>query len=170
MEKVMRWGRRMQIVSIALAALIPAAFLYVLWSHSLGDLVPLPTSVRLDPASLSTGDRLLVGLLGLPKPIVYLICLWCLYRLFGLYRRGVVFEREATRWLIRVGYALIAFDFAAMMQAALAGPVLTLAGVTPPFLSIQLRISYLIIGLFVLVIAHVMDIARAINEEQQLTI
>jgi hypothetical protein len=65
---------------------------------------------------------------------------------------------------------LIAADIVAMLQNALTGPLLTLLDLTPRHMAIPIQTSMLIIGFFVMLIAHVMKLACEVDERDRLTI
>ncbi len=78
--------------------------------------------------------------------------------------------RWRQRRLRQIGWALIAVDIADMLQRFLTGPVLYWFGAGEPRLAVAVVFSMAIVGLFILVIAQVMDIGRELQEADKLTI
>ena len=81
-----------------------------------------------------------------------------------------MFEARNVRRLGHLGWALIGIDLADMAQRLIAGPLLTHLGATEPFFSLGLGLGLSIVGLFVIVIARVMDLGRELKEFESLAI
>ena len=64
----------------------------------------------------------------------------------------------------------IAIDVAAMVQKALTGPVLTAFRITEGHISLTLEVAFLTVGLFIVLVARVMDLGRELKEQDSLVI
>ena len=160
----MRW----LIGGILLAA--PLIFAAMVATGGLAGLLPLPLGTEPDLSAVGPLGFAAVTAVAALKPAAFLVAFGFLYRLFGLYRRGLVFEAENVACLSRIGWSLVAVDVVAAVQQALTGPVLTAFGATQGFVSIGLGLSYAVIGFFLLVLARVMDLGRVLKEQDALTI
>lgn len=67
------------------------------------------------------------------------------------------------------GYGLIAIDFARTAQSVIAGPVLTAICATESYCAVDLQVSMLAVGLFVVLVRQVMDMGRELHERDRLT-
>lgn len=79
---------------------------------------------------LDAGSRALGALANLPESLLTLYALLCLWRLFGGYLRGNVFEEAAVRHLRRLGQSVMAM--ALMMPLTQTATVLALTWGNPP--------------------------------------
>lgn len=91
-----------------------------------------------------------------------LLAFWELRGLFALYSRGIVFARENTAHLKRVGLWLVVYPFAKVA----ANMIFRAAGGTDKAWFHMELIYALVTGLIVFVIAHVMEFGHAIEEEK----
>ena len=164
------WGKRLKRLIILLACTVPFALLLALRLGAFVAVLHLPDNIRIDAHALSASDWITIALLGAIQPLAFLPILWCLYRLFSAYEKGVVFSLRNTQLIKYCGVWLIAVDAARLLQGVLIGPVLSHAGITQPFISIQLGLSYSIIGLFIYLVSKIMGLAQAMKEERDLTI
>ena len=169
-RQIRSWGRRLKRVTLAMLCLVPVAFFFALRWADLDTLLHLPESVRIDRHGLSAADWLVVASLSLIRPLAFVPILWWLYRLFASFETGVVFSLHNARLIKYCGLMLIGVDALAIVQGMLIGPVLSQAGVTTPFFSIEVALSYSIVGLFIYLVSMIMGLAQAIREEQDLTI
>lgn len=166
-------GRRFQRLTLALILLTPCAFAYAVWTFGPMALLRPAQGIRVDPSALNAlthlGSLVLLGI-GSLVPLLWLTVLGLLYRLFGLYARGAVFELENIRLIRWCGIALVLIDAARIVQSMLLGPVLGALGVAPAYFLIELQASVAVVGLFILLIGQVMGVARALEESDRLTI
>lgn len=173
LESVAALGRRSQQLTLALILITPFAFAYVVWAFGPMALLRMPEGVPVDAAALAAllalGSLALLGI-GAIVPLLWLAVLGLLYRLFGRYARGEVFGLENIRLIRRCGIVLVLIDIARMLQSLLPGLVLGAFGVAPSRVVIELQISVAIIGLFIVLIGHVMAVARELEESDRLTI
>jgi len=130
----------------------------------------MPQGISLDTTRISGMGLLAVIALGSIKPVVYMVAFWLLYKLLGLYREGIVFTADNVAAIRKIGWALVSIDIAGMVQTLVTGPVLTIFHISPSHISARLEIGFLIVGLFVVLIAYVMDIGRELKEQDSLVI
>lgn len=118
-----------------------------------------PGSVKISDVPL--GSRL-IGFIPLTLIQGALIAaFYCLHRLFGAYRRGLVFAEEPTRWMRRAGAALILFALApGLMQ-----PLVQAAGLMDRNWLHGHTIAALLVGGALFVLASVITLGREIEEE-----
>jgi hypothetical protein len=86
---------------------------------------------------------------------------YCLHRLFGAYRRGIVFAEETTRWMRRAGALLIVFALA----PGLLQPLVRAAGLMDRAWLHGHTIAALLIGGALFVLASVIALGRDIEKE-----
>ncbi len=170
MDKVQRAGRQLQRFTLLIILLTPVAFAATAMLNGPLGLVRVPAEVVADSARTTMPGLLAVLAVGMLTPATYLLGLWFLFRLFGLYAKGIVFAEENVLTIRRAGYVLIAIDIVRALQSALTGPVLTAIGVTEGFLTIELQVSMLTVGLFVVLVSRIMDMGRELYENDQLTV
>lgn len=173
LDPVETLGRRFRRLTLALIFITPCAFGYAVWRFGPLALLRPAQGVPVDAAALDAlpalGSLALLGI-GSLVPLLWLAVLGLLYRLFGLYARGEVFGLENIRLIRRCGIALVLIDVARIAQSMLLGPVLGALGVAPAHFAIELQASVAIIGLFIVLIGHVMAVARELEESDRLTI
>jgi len=169
-EKLKTTSRRLQIVAFILIILTPCAVALNAVNGAWAELLNMPQGISLDETQISGMSLLVVLALGLIKPVVYMIAFWFLYKLLGLYREGIIFTAENVAAIRRIGWAVASIDIAGMIQTLVTGPVLTLLEISSGYLAARLEVGYLIIGLFVVLIAYVMDMGRELKEQDNLVI
>ena len=104
------------------------------------------------------------------KPAAFIPVLYFLYKLFALCQEGRVFTSENIKFIRYTGFSLMAIDLIFILQSALTGPVLSWLGAVEPYFSLDLAISYLIIGLFVELISRVMNLGCQLQDYQDLIV
>lgn len=168
-EQVRRISRRMRYLIFGL--LIGAPFLFAIIAHwkGLAYMLRLPPDA-VDVTALTTIEHAVVVAIGALRPMAVWLALWPLLHLFRLFEQGSIFEAENLRRLRQFGWALIAIDGADMLQRFLTGPVLYWFGAGEPRIAVAVVFSMAMVGMFVLVIARVMDIGRELKESDELTI
>ncbi len=170
MEKLLTTSTRLQIAVLVLLALVPCAVGFSAFAAAWHQLLNLPPDIRIDASRISGLNILAVVAVGSIKPAAYMVAFWRLYRLLGLYREGIVFTAANVAAIRRIGWALVGIDVAAMVQTLVAGPVLTILGITERHISVGFEAAFLAVGLFVVLIAHVMDLGRELKERDSLVI
>ena len=138
--------------------------------NGIAALLTVPKNVTVDLSMVSSFSLTVVYMLAAIKPAAFIPVLYSLYRLFALYQEGRVFTPENIKFIRRIGFSLMAIDLIFILQSALTGPVLSWLGAVKPYFSLDLAISYLIIGLFVELISRVMDMGRQLKEYQDLIV
>lgn len=88
---------------------------------------------------------------------------YSLHRLFGAYRRGIVFAEQPIRWMRRAGALLIAFAVA----PGLFQPLVRAAGLMDRAWLHGHTIAALLIGAALFVLANVISLGREIEKETQ---
>ncbi len=170
MDKLKKASTRLQIVVITLVVLTPCAMALGLVTGSWADLLNIPPGIALDASRISGVGLVAVIAVASIKPAAYMVAFWFLYRLLGLYREGAVFTAANVAAIRRIGWALVGIDAAAMVQILVTGPVLTVFGITDGHVSVTLKVAFLTVGLFIVLVAHVMDLGRELKEQDSLVI
>ncbi len=170
MEKLKKTSTRLQIVVFVLIILTPCAVALNAVTGAWAELLNIPQGIVLDASRISGVGLLVVLALGLIKPAVYMIAFWFLYKLLGLYREGIIFTAENVAAIRRIGWAIVSIDIAGMLQTLIAGPILTFYEISSGYLAARLEVGFLIIGLFVVLIAYVMDMGCELKEQDNLVI
>lgn len=170
MEKLKITSTRLQIVVFILIILTPCAVALNAGTGAWAELLNVPQGITLDTTQIVGLGLLAVLVLGSIKPIVYMIAFWFLYKLLGLYREGIIFTAQNVAAIRRIGWAIASIDIAGMLQTLITGPVLTFYEISSAYLAARLEVGYLIIGLFVVLIAYVMDMGRELKEQDSLVI
>jgi len=106
----------------------------------------------------------------IPSLLIYL----SLFKLFGLYKRGLVFTVENIQCIKNIGTVLLGWIALKLLYPLLVTGVLRLSGASDT-LSIYMSLGsdelrYLLIGLVIYVIAWVMSEATSLHQEQELVI
>jgi hypothetical protein len=168
-ERLRKISRRMRLLILALIVASPFVFALVVQLKGVAYMLRWPSGT-IDVAALSTSELTLVIAIGALRPAVVWLALWPLLDLFRLFERGLIFEAANLKSLRQLGWILIGVDLADMVQRAITGPVLSLFGAAEPFIALGVVFNMAIVGLFILVIAQVMDIGRELKEADELTI
>jgi len=170
LDRIKRYGRVLSLFTLGLLWLTPVVpVVLVLWRGPLA-LVSIPHDIDVNMAALSFPSALAIVGVGLLTPLTFLVGFLFLYRLFTLYARGVVFSESNVTAIRRCGYVLMAVDGVRIVQSALTGPVLTALGAVKGYLTVQIGISTLVIGLAIVLISHIMSLGCKIYESDRLTI
>ena len=166
--KRLSWKLRLFTLTILISTWI--IFALVIKYNGISTLLTVPENITVDLTTLSASSLALVYLLAAMKPAAFIPVLCFLYRLFVLCHEGRVFTQEIIKIIRRIGFSLMAIDFIFILQSALTGPVLGRLGAIEPYFSVDFAISYLIIGLFVELISRLMDLARQLQDYQDLIV
>jgi hypothetical protein len=169
-QRLAQIGARMRAVTVCLMLAVPVVFVMVAVLDGFVSLLPVPREIAVDLSGQSFGGVAAVTGLAALKPAVFLLALWLLQDLFGLYRRGRVFDARNVRRVRQLGWALIGIDLADLVQRLGVGPLLSQLGASEPFLTVGIGLSLSIIGVFVIVIARIMDLGRELKEFEELAI
>ncbi|MDF2412258.1 DUF2975 domain-containing protein [Aeromonas sp. 1HA1] len=121
---------------------------------------------------LGLGTRLLATLVMLLPDLVFMLMLWQLRQLFRSYRHGLLFTFEQIRRYRQIGLLLCTAFMVDLIHTSLLDAALTISG--PKVLgTISLSTSdfrALLAGFIVLALALVMNEAKQLADEQQLTV
>ena len=170
MDQLKTTSKRLQGLVLLFIVLTPCA---VVLSAVMGEweqVVGLPAGISLDETRIHGVAMIAVFGVGLIKPIAFMVAFWFLYRLLGVYRRGIIFTAANVGAIRKIGWALMAIDVASMFRTTLAGPVLTFFDITQGYISVGLEAGYLTVGMFVVLVARVMDLGRELKEQDDLVI
>ena len=163
-------SKRLQIAVLVLIALTPVAVCATILTGAWADLLRLPAVIELDASRITGFALIAVIVLGSIKPAAILFAFWRLYRLLGLYREGTVFTAGNVAAIRKIGWALVTIDIAGMAQTIATGPALSLFGVVQRHISLRPELAFLTVGLFVVLVAHVMELGRELKEQDSLVI
>lgn len=170
MDEVKRAGRQLEWVVTILLVISPVIYVAVFFWRGPDALLAIPETVRLEranPGALATVAMLLVGAL---TPLAYWLAFYFLRALAGRYAQGKVFTPAAIADLRRIGLLLLATDFVHALQTAVTGPILSALGLVPGYVSVELRLGMSVVGLFIILVGRVMELAAELDEQQRLTI
>lgn|GEM_PF-6275769 len=170
MEKLKTTSARLQSLALIFFILTPGVIALEAGTGAWAELLNMPQGIALDTTSITGGGLLAVLALGSIKPLVYMVAFYWLYRLLGLYRKGIIFTGDNVSVIRKVGWAIISIDIASMIQTVIAGPVLTFFDITSGHISVRLEVAFLIIGSFVILISYVMDMGCELKEQDSLVI
>ena len=163
-------SKRLRIMTLIVLIGTWVVFALVAKLNGIAALLTVPKNVTVDLSMVSSFSLIMVYMLAAIKPAAFIPLLYSLYKLFALYQEGRVFTPENIKFIRRIGFSLMAIDLIFILQSALTGPVLSWLGIVKPYFSLDLAISYLIIGLFVELISRVMDMGRQLKEYQDLIV
>jgi len=163
-------SRRLQMVVFILIVLTPCAVVLNAITGAWAELLNLPQGISLDVARISGLNLLVVLVLGSIKPVVYMVAFWFLYKLLGLYHQGIIFTARNVAEIRKIGWSIASIDIAGMIQTLITGPVLMAFEINSGYLAARIEAGYLIIGLFIVLIAYVMDMGRELTEQDKLVI
>ncbi len=170
MDRLAITSRNLQLLVLALLVLTPVAVTLAVGMGAWVDLLRVPPSIPLDTDRITGTALLAVVAVASIKPAAYMLAFWFLYELLRLYRDGIIFS-AANVWAIRkIGWALVGVDIAGAVQSLLTGPVLTVFDISQRHISLGFDVAILTIGLFIVLIARVMDLGRELKEQDSLVI
>lgn len=171
LPRIRRISAIMRTLCTAATALIPITVI-VMWAsfEYWGPSHPEIASIPEVPDHLPLTTRLLAGAIGLAQASIAVFAVWRLRRLFSLYADGLIFTAANTRCMRHFAAAVFAFAIAKPITGALLSVVLTMNN--PPghrqlaITAGSSELTTLFIGGVFLIIAWIMDEARAMAEEQ----
>lgn len=170
MEKLKRTSTRLQLLVLAFFILTPCAVALNVMTGAWAELLNMPQGIPLNSQHISGTGLLAVIGLGSIKPVAYMVAFILLHKLLGLYKMGIIFTAENVAAIRKIGWALVSVDIAGMLQTLITGPVLTFFSITPGHISVRLEVGFLIVGLFIVLTAYVMDMGRELKEQDSLVI
>ena len=115
------------------------------------------------------------AILGLAKLIPYILNYYFIFRLFGLYKTGVIFTYANTRCLKYIGATLIGWIFLNLFYPLLVVLVIRFTDASQTINSVNFilglqDLTYLLMGLVIYVIAWIMNEAIELKQQQELVI
>jgi len=114
------------------------------------------------------------AILGSAELIPYVFIYFFVYRLFGLYQKGVVFTAANIQCLKYLGATLLGWILLNLLYPLLVTMVIRLSGASETlkfYLNLGTQeLTYLLIGLVIYVIAWIMKEAINLKQEQELVI
>ena len=170
LERVKVLGTRLKWLTLTLIILTPMVIVALLIVEGPFALTPVSRKIQMFPEMLTWHRGSIVILISLLTPACYLLGYYYIYKLFDLYSKGQVFETANILLIRKAGWILIAIDIVYMIQKIISGPVFSLLGVTERHITIELRFSMLVVGIFVVLVSRVMEMGRELYKQDQLTI
>jgi hypothetical protein len=170
MDRIRLISKRLQVGVLIIMALIPGLIALYAMSGMWTELLDVPLSIPLDTSKVYGARMLFMVTLASIKPAANMIALWFLYKLLGLYRRGIIFTAKNVAAIRRIGWALASINIAGIIQTLITGPVLTFYDITPSHMTIPIEIDFLVVGIFIVLVSHVMDMGRELQEHENLVI
>jgi len=169
-DKLKVTSTRLQVLALVFFILTPCVVALNVVTGAWAELLNMPQGISLDSQQITGTGLLVVLVLGSIKPVAYMITFLLLHKLLGLYKVGIIFTAENVAAIRKIGWALVSIDIVGMLQTVITGPILTLFAITPGHISARLEVGFLIVGLFVVLIAYVMDMGRELKEQDSLVI
>ncbi len=169
-EIVKALGRRMKWLTMLLIVITPILLIGLFMTQGPFALANIPREVEIFPEMLNWVRVIIVVLLSLLTTVTYVFGYFYMYKLFDLYSKGIVFDKINILLIHKAGVVLIVIDIVSLLQKLISGPVFSYLGVTSNYVSIEIKISMLVVGVFIVLISKVMTIARDLFERDQLTI
>ena len=161
---------RLKWLTFLLILLTPLVILGVLALKGPFGLIQISREVQIYPEMLNWYRSTVVVLISLLTPATYILGYWYIYRLFELYSKGIIYEKANIILIRKAGLVLIAIDIVYMVQTVISGPIFSLLGVTERHITIELKFSMLVAGIFIVLISRIMQMGRELYEQDQLTI
>ena len=170
MERLKIISRRLQVAVLIIILLTPIIMaldaIYGTW----GELLNIPGTILIDHSKVHGIGMLLLILVASIKPAATMLAFWFLYKLLGYYREGIIFTADTVAAIRKIGWALVFIDVAEMVQTLVAGPLLTVYNITSGYISAQLKVDFVVVGIFIVLVAYVMDMGRELKEQDKLVI
>lgn len=170
MEKLQVTSMRLQVAVLVLIILTPCVIALNALLGTWAELLNMPQGISIDSTHINGAGLLAVIAAGSIKPVAYIAAFWFLYKLLGLYRVGIIFTADNVAAIRKIGWALMSVDIAGMIQTLVTGPVLAIFEISPLHISFRPEVAFLVVGLFVVLVAYVMDLGRELKEQDSLVI
>lgn len=190
MSKIALVSRLVQLLLVAIAMLqLTAYFLVVFFGEIQGagrqfniQLGFISSYLRIDfnhswksiAAALEAEKFNSTAILGLAELVPYIFIYYFIFRLFGLYKAGIIFTDTNIRCLKYVSFTLLNWVFLNLLYPLLVTLVIRLSGASQALkfhlnFGIQ-ELTYLLLGLVIYVIAWTMNEAMVLKHQQELVI
>ena len=114
--------------------------------------------------------RAATGVMMFLNTTVMLNLLAQLARLFGHYVKGEIFTRAVVVRIRNIGYALLGFPFVALLNSAFGVFLVSRFGTASDSAHVSVPMLAVAAALVVLLVSWIMDVGRALQEEQELVI
>lgn len=172
MDKVNKLGKIGQVLVIFLILTLIILIIYYCYSGQIYQLLPLQRGLEIIISfqNLTPIAKVIITGFVFCKHLVSIFTLLTLFKLFGQFSLGRVFEFRTMKLIKYTGMLIILIDLSDIIISALCGPLLTLLGITEPIFYINLKIAYVHFGLFIYIIGHIYSIAISEHKENILTI
>lgn len=170
MERLKRISRRLQIAVLVLIVLTPVVMTLDAIFGNWGELLAIPSTISIDSSRVYGVGLLFMIVVASIKPAATMLAFWFLYKLLGYYREGIIFTADNVAAIRKIGWALVFIDIAGMFQTLVAGPLLAAYNITPGYIIVQLKVDFLVVGIFIILVAYVMDMGRKLKEQDNLVI
>ena len=168
--RVKNLSLRLKRFTYALILLTPLVIISLLVLNGPFGLIQVSRDVQIYPDMLNWYRSAVVVMVSLLTPATYVLGYWYIYKLFELYSKGIIFEKANIILIRKAGLVLIAIDIVYMVQTVISGPIFSLLGVTERHITIELKFSMLVAGIFIVLISRIMQMGRELYEQDQLTI
>lgn len=169
-ETIKAMGRRLKWFTLALIMITPILVIGLFLARGPFALAGISRDVQIFSEMLNWYRVLVVMLVSLLTTITYVFGYFYMYKLFDLYSKGIVFDKANIIFIRKAGFVLIAIDIVNVIQKLISGPIFSYLGVTSNHISLEIKISMLVVGIFIVLISKIMNIARELFERDQLTI
>ncbi|HHB77572.1 MAG TPA: DUF2975 domain-containing protein [Desulfobulbus sp.] len=170
MERLQMISRRLQIAIFVIIVLTPAIVALDALFGEWREVLNIPGTILIDNTRVYGVSLLLMIGVASIKPAATMLAFWFLYKLLGYYHKGIIFTEDTVTAIRKIGWALVSIDVAGMFQTLVTGPLLTMFHITPGYFSVQLQVDFLIVGIFIVLVAYVMDMGRELQEQDSLVI
>lgn len=168
-ERIHRLASRMVIACNVLIALSPLLLLLAWFWIDPEEIARMLFRGTPETMPISSGVRIALGVLATLALIPWVAALYQLRRLFRLYRDGSFFQRENIAALRGLGWSSVAIGAIDILNTPAVSFLITLHSATGHEFRLSLGSSNVVsflLGAALLVIAHVMEEARLIEEER----
>jgi Protein of unknown function (DUF2975) len=93
-----------------------------------------------------------------------------LAKLFGCYANGDIFTHQAVQYIRNTGFALLGLSLLSVLKSVVGTLLVAKAAPGAGWIDLSIDVSLALAAFVVLLIAWIMDVGRAIHEENELTI
>lgn len=177
-DRIKKISRRLKLVFILITIITPVIHV-LLWVFindlPSGMMNQIVRSLPVEPSfPLTPSVRLLSCAVSAIPVAVFIVAGIIFIRLFSLYERGVVFDRKNVRCYRNLGVVMLISVMADIVSRSLLSVALTIQmGEGKRMLTVGLgsdNIADVIIGIMIILVSWIMDEARIIKEDADLTV
>ena len=170
MEKLSMVSRRLQVFVIVCMVLTLIGLVVTVLTEGWAAALKLPSNILVNESNIKGANVLVLIVLVSMTMVSQLVAYWFVYKLFGPYKQGIIFTKANVTAMRYIGWALIAIDVVHMIKIVIMGPILTSLEITSPFVSAGIQVTFLIVGLFIVLVSLVIDMGRELKEQDSLVI